>query len=379
VRGQPAGTFEGEREIITNGQAVLVIIGAILAVTAIALPGPAIEEAGNDAYLSTALASVPAYVSAALFYYTGRRYRWEGPLGYLPRVFGQLAGKAVLLVHLVFFVLVAAAVGQEVPSVLGAVTMPLTPPWVFVAATVLTASYVAYLGVENFSRLAQIVLPFLLAVLLVVPVMVGRFAEVGYLLPILGDGWRPVLRGMAVPLAIRLEGAILFAFLLPHMMSPRRALRAGAVISSALALVLAVNAISVMTVFSPEIASTLQIPTLSLARMIRLGAVEHLETLVLGPWLMALMLKFAFYTYLASRILQAVSGVRDWKALVFPIAALTGALGLYLLPDSARLNASLSEVRPGLALLVAFVVPSVTLAVSLIRGRGHPARQEQAG
>lgn len=367
-------------EKITNGQAMALIIGAILAVIVFTLPGPAIEEASSDAYLSTALASVPALVFAVLFFWLSRRHGWSGPLQYIPEVFGRFLGRMLILVYVLFFILVASTVGQEVPKVVGAVTMPITPQWVFVLMIILVVSYTAYLGVENFSRMAQLVVPLLVAVLIAIPLFTLRYLDFGYLLPVLGGGWRPVLRGMAVPLGVRAEAPVIFAFLLPHIRSPKRGLQACTFTTSALAVLLAVNSISVTAAFSPTIAARLQIPTLSLARLIQLTpGIEHLETLVLGPWIFALAMKVALYVYLAARGLQTAFGLCDWRVAVLPFAVMTGVLGLYLQPDSATINVTMSELRPGASIFVAFLLPLITAAVTVVRGLGRDRSKASGG
>jgi spore germination protein KB len=369
--GGEGSAGRGPVEAISNGQAMLIIIGAVLAVIVFVLPGPVIDVAGNDAYLAPMLATLPSIVSAWLFVHLSRRHGWAGPTEYLRTVFGNVAGTAVAAVYLVFFLVVTASVGQEIPKVVGAVIMPMTPQLAFVVPTALAAAYVAYLGLENFGRLAQLVVPLLMLVLVAVPLADVQQADFGYVLPILNNGWRPVLRGMAFPMAIRGEGAVLFAFLLPHFKSPRRGFRAGVWTTCLLGLLLGYNVVFILSVFSPRFAAGLALPSLELARMARLSrAVEHLEAAVLGPWLLALTFKVAFYVCILSRGLAEVIRLTDWKTVVLPVSATVAALGMYLYPSSMALRESLTAVRPGFTLVVAFLIPVTAVVVSLIRRTG---------
>jgi|GEM_PF-1611484 len=362
---------------ISNGQAALIAIGAVLAITIFVLPGPPVAEAGNDGYWSPMLATIPSVVQIAVFVWLGKRYDWQSPYQYLPKLLGRWLGGLVKLLYAFLFLFIAASVSQEIAKVVGAISMPMTPPQAFVILTVLAAAYVAWLGIEAFGRLAQLILPLLLGVLLFIPVSLIPQLDLGYLLPILYEGWLPPLRGALAPIAMRGEAALLLAFMLPHLRVPRKALRTGVLVTCVIALFLALNAVTLISLLSPGEVARLSMPVLAAARLVRLTrGIEHIEFLILGPWTIALVLKVGLFVYFATVGVAAVAR-SQWRPYVLPTAVLAGALGSWMYPNSQTLAYVIGEVWPAYSITMILLLPLLLVAVSLVRGR--PAKGDSDG
>ena len=355
---------------ISGGQAVLIMVGALLAIEIFVLPGPPIAVAGNDAYLSPILATIPSVIQIALFWWLSKRYGWTSPYEYLPRLLGPILGKVVAIAYIFLFVFVGASVDQEITMVLGAVFMPLTPQVVFALFSVLVAAYVAYLGIENFGRLAQLLMPLLFLVLVFISLSLLPQLDFGYILPILHRGLGPALRGATVPTAMRGEIPLLLAFLLPLMRSPERGLRLGVLATCLTAILLVLNVITVMCLLSPGEAARLTMPTLVSARMVQLiRGIEHIDFLLIMPWLIALTLKVALFVYFGAKGLASVFGAANWRPLILPTALLTGSLGGWMYPNIPSLVRTMSGMWPGYSLTMMLFLPLLLVVVSLIRGR----------
>ncbi len=274
--GLPGTSTTGGK--ISSGQTTLIQIGVVLAVTIFVLPGRSAAVAGNDSYLSPAVATLPSILQIVVIYLLAQRFDWTSPYEYLPRLLGPVLGRAVSLFFVFLLLFLAATADQEITKVVGAVFMPLTPLVVFVMLSTLTAAYLAWLGHESFGRLAQLMLPALLLVLAWVWIGASGNVDYGYVLPILHRGWRPVLHGAGTAMAMRSEAGMTLAFLIPHMRNPRQALRSGVMASCVIGLALALNVITVIGLVSPPETVRLTMPTLTAARMVQATReIRHLE------------------------------------------------------------------------------------------------------
>lgn len=378
--GISGGTASGGGKI-SNGQAVLILMGTVLSFTVFIFPGPSVELAGNDAYWAPALATIPSIAQMGLFWALARRFGYKSPYDYLPRLLGPGLGTLVSASYVVVFLISGAAVEVQAGLVLAAVLMPLTPLALFTVMTVLTAAYAAYLGMETFGRLAQLMMPVLLAVLVLITVGLLGQLDYGFLLPILRHGFRPAWRAAALPMAMRSEAALVLAFLLPLMRSPGRGLRAGVLASCLIAVFLVMLFVTVICLVSPGDAVRQTAPVLQASRMVVITrGLEHVEFLVIAPWLIALVLKVALYVHLASVGMARVAGLRRWQPLVLPAAVLTGVLGSWMLPNIQTLLLFLTRIWPGYALTMNTLLPLSLLLVAVVLGRGEnrPGRGSDA-
>ncbi|MDP2871830.1 MAG: endospore germination permease [Bacillota bacterium] len=366
---------------ISNGQAVLILMGVVLSVTVFILPGPPALLAGSDAYWGPALATIPSIPMIALYVLLARRFGMAGPYEYLPRLLGRPLGKAVSALYVVFFLIIAASVTQTLAIVLGSIVMPLTPLPVFAAVAVLTAAYVAYLGIETFGRLAQLMMPLLLAVLVFITLALLPELDFDNMLPILRHGLMPSVRAAVIPSAVRSEAALALAFLLPAMRSPGRAFRVGVLATSVLGLLLVINAVTILGLVSAGEAARLTLPALVAARHVRLGrGIENIEILVIVPWLMALTMKVALYVFFAAAGIARTLDAPSRRPAVLPAAVLAGVLGGWMFPSARILTEYITDVWPGYAVTMNLLVPAVLLTLSVALGRkGCPPGAGQPG
>jgi spore germination protein KB len=374
ISGRTAGTGG----TISNGQTALIAIGAVLSITVFVLPGPSVMEAGNDGYWSPILATIPSVAQLGLFYWLGKRHGWRSPYEYLPELLGTWLGKLVSLAYAFLFLFVAGSVNQLLTKVLAAVFMPLTPTAVFAVCTALAAAYAAWLGLEAFGRLAQLIMPLMLGAMALVPLALIQQSDFGQILPILHFGWAGPLRGAPVPIAMRGEALLLLGFLLPHMRTPQRGFRVGMLVTCSIAILLAINAISLIAVFSPAEVSRLSMPIVTAARQIRLvRVIEHVESLIIGPWTVALVLKVAIFVYFSAVGVARVAGT-GWRPLILALAMLSGAIGSWMYPNAQTLSYTISRIWPGYSLTMILLVPLALAIVSVIKGK-PPGRRQQGG
>lgn len=372
VFGMSAGA-PGSGGTISNGQAALIAIGAVLSITVFVLPGPSVIEAGNDGYWSPVLATLPSLVQLGLFCWLARRHGWASPYQYLPTLLGPWPGRLACLLYAGLFFFVAASVSQLAVKVLGAVFMPLTPPAVLAVTGSIAAGYAAWLGIEAFGRLAQLLMPLLLGVMALLPLAVAGQSDPGQILPILHQGWAGPWRGTAVPMAMRGEAVLLLAFLVPHLRRPKHAFRVGTLASCAIAIFLAANAMMLISLFSPAEVTRMSMPVVSAARQVQLArGIENIEFLVIGPWMIALVLKVAIFIYFGA-IGLACAFKTNWRPLVLPASLAVSALGSWMYPNAQVLKHTISNIWPGYSVTMILLLPAVLCLVAWLRGPASAA------
>lgn len=262
------------------------------------------------------------------------------PEGFMPAwieaVLGTWFGRLINGMLLIFFLFKVAIVFRHIQEVVAHVVLPRTPPAVGLALIAVPAATAARLGVEVLSRVAQFYLMIIVAVLLVVVGTLGYAVDVNKLLPVSPVGLGPIVMSSIVPAAF-LSEVVFGLWLLPYLRRRedlRRATAGAAVLAGFFTWLIIVL---LLGVFGYREVQRMLIAPVTLARSIRLGeVVERLDIVVLSTWLLAAFLKASLFIYLASLQAAWVGGIRLFRPLVFPIAALGVALSLSLAENVLR-------------------------------------------
>lgn len=161
--------------------------------------------------------------------------------------------------------------------------LPHTPMSVVLIVEIVVAVYVLILGLEVFGRMAIFVLPFMLFLLGLVYLMVWMTGEMKWaqLLPVLGEGIKPVLQ-VAHPQILAFPfGEVVVFLMFWKYVHPKNSIRKTAFYAVGIAgLLLTVALIWMIGVLGVEYASNSTIPFLTLIRLINLGnIITHLDAI----------------------------------------------------------------------------------------------------
>ena len=82
---------------------------------------------------------------------------------------------------------------------MGTTILPQTPIYIIGFAGMIGVSYAVYMGVEVIMRNGEFITPLALLVAPVLFALSMQHMDVHNLMPVLADGWQPVLRGTVTP------------------------------------------------------------------------------------------------------------------------------------------------------------------------------------
>ena len=322
--------------------------GAALAAAA---PRKTAAEAGCGGWLSGAAALVPLLLFAALLEGILRRGRPGEGIGEITlRALGPVAGRVLLGVYALWFLLYSAfalRIGAE--RFIEAV-FPLSRPWPFVV-TILTMAVCGALGsTKALFRASEIFLPLLMLVLALVLVFAVPGLNVNNLLPVTAQDLPGVARsGLTV---FGIGAAVLFFGAFPGR---GRAAVWWCVRMCVLVTLLSAFAIGIL---GAELTAKLTHPFFTMLRNVSLfHAVERFGALVIGLWVLPDFVLVAMLLTLAVNCLRAACtrnaqlfARKNPPALVLLCAAAVGAGALLLAQNAFDTDALQANVVPRLNL-----------------------------
>ncbi|MGC7871650.1 GerAB/ArcD/ProY family transporter [Desulfosporosinus sp. SYSU MS00001] len=245
-------------------------------------------------------------------------------------VFGKWIGKAIGVLYISITGYFGGLLLGQVGDIYERSIMPLTPIGLFYLGTIILVFYLCKSGIEVFARFSEVVFPLiLLALILNLTLSISRI-EPGELLPILSEGLMPLFWGglKVAPFAMEyiLFMAGISAFLPTDMKEIgqlRREVWRAVFLVGILDMFVALQQI---LVFGPFETTRIVYGLLVLGKMVEVSrTVAGVESLFLGVWLGALVIKISAFLFTT---VWGLETVMNFKGLKWQIAVCAVFMGI---------------------------------------------------
>lgn len=291
---------------------------------------------------------------------------------YMRRIIGPVPGWLLGFAYLLYFIYIASRDVRDFVDLLSAAAYDVTPMFALAVFMLIAVSYTIYLGIEVFGRTAFLF--FLICcglfLLIVVLAVFSQMSDSRRMLPVLGEGWHPVMKAL-FPTSITFPYGemIVMTMFLPYLNRTFKAVPicSGAIVFSAimLCIVTFVN----ISVLGIEIASRATFPLFTSLSRLRLAEfIQRLDAIVL--FLLIITSFFKIGTFMFASILAAsdLFRVKNYRTLITPI-------GLIILFTTLTVSGSLTEhLQEGLKIVpyylhlpLQFAIPAGLLLIGLMR------------
>lgn len=222
--------------------------------------------------------------------------------------------------------------------------------------------YNAYHGIYSVRKTASLLLPFVILFGIFVATANMSYKDYSMLLPVLEQGWHPVVRGTQYALSGFLE--IIWIVLLQHRLDRSAPLFKGMTVITVLMFGLTVGPlIGAIVEFGPSVAANMRYPAFEEWRLVKIGDyIEHVDFLSIFQWITGAYVRLSLHVYLILELYrlheQKKRKVRLWTLGILG----AGLLMIFAVP--------LNDIQ-FIALLKTFVLPLkvyTMLVLSVILG-----------
>lgn len=274
-------------------------------------PGASAELAGRGAWLSALLAILPlgVYVFFLCRFMDCRR-EGEGMGELIARALGQRAGRVVLTLFALWFILYAGFVLRSGAERFITTIYPNSSPEVFSVVLGVLGLAAALGPVRSMMRVAKMVLPLVLGVMLLVLFSALGSVDTANLLPLTDADAAPVFSGVLPAVDVVAAVLYLVCFLEgPARKQPGR-LRAYLLWAGLACLMLSLISFDLLGSFGPELTARLTRPFFSLVRnLVFFRTLERIEALVVSLWVFPDFLMTALLFWAAQNCLRVGFGM----------------------------------------------------------------------
>lgn len=354
---------------ITVWQFTVLVILFSIGTAILIIPSSLIEIARQDAWLSAVIGTGLGLGLAALYNAVGQRFPELTFTQMIENVFGQWVGKAISITFIFFALITAAELLYYMGVFMIAQIIPDTP---IAAVSVTFAAIIVLsvrLGIPTLARSAEILFIFFLFLFIFFVLLTTPQIELQQLKPVLQTGIMPILNASILYTSIFSLSPVVFLMIYPSAVhggkEARRSFYIGTFIGG---IVLIIMILLPILVLGTEIAANQIFPSYILAKMIRIGSfAERIEVIMAAMWFITIYYKMTLYFYASVHGLAQTFHLRDYRAIIMPIALFLIVFSLLVHPNFSHTKTYNTETWLPYAATYGFVLPILLLIGASIK------------
>ncbi|MCP3026581.1 GerAB/ArcD/ProY family transporter [Halobacillus sp. A5] len=357
-----------------NGWQLFVLIILFELGTAIVInPGLSAEK---DAWLAVLFGLIIGVIFFLVYYVLYRFYPECTLIGYSKEILGKYAGFMAGVLYFIYFLYIGVRDLRDFGELLTASTYNYTPLFIINAIMILTVAFVLHYGIEVLARTGEIFFLLLILVGAIGTTMVFVSGEMDFsqLLPVLENGWGPVLSTVPLTYTFPFGEMIVFTMLLPYLNRPQLGIRAAWPAMGLSGMLLIWVVIMDITILGVYIAARSTFPMLAAIGLVDItGLFQRLDVAVVMTLMIGGFFKIAIFFYAALISAAELFKVPNYKKLIIPFSIVILISSMAVASSSVDHNSEgLDMVTYYISLPVQMGIPIILLITALIRRRLSP-------
>ncbi|MDR6553799.1 spore germination protein KB [Paenibacillus qinlingensis] len=242
------------------------------------------SSAKQDSWIAMLAAALFGFLLLLMFVTIQRRAPDQDIIGLLRLCFGKMAGTIIGISFAIYFAYESMRNVRDFGEISNLTLLNTTPKYITMMIILLLASYAILMGVDTLFRVTEALLP-LLAIsygLLIFLISIAHLIHLDHLLPVLENGFKPVLHAAFPDMVSFPFGQTIIFFMVWHMLPEqgkvkKLSLTAYTIVSLFLILMNVIN----ITVLGTTLAANSTLPFLQTVQLIEVGDIfERLDVLV---------------------------------------------------------------------------------------------------
>ncbi|MEW9698635.1 GerAB/ArcD/ProY family transporter [Paenibacillus sp. SI8] len=334
-------------------------------------------DAKKDAWIASLLGLGLGLILFPVYLYLYRQFPKIPLTEYIRKIVGKYLGWPLGLLYVVYFIYSSARDLRDAGDLLIASVYDQTPLFALATLMMVAVFYVLHKGIEVLARTSEICLLILVALGLLgnFAVLVSGIIDFKNLLPVLENGWKPIITTVLTQTFIFPYGEMIaFTMILPYLDKPQKASKSGLSAIAISGVVISYTTLLNVSVLGVNIASRSTFPLHTMISKVNIiEFIQRLDAIVVLTLIIADFFKIAIFLYAAILGTMDLFKIKKHGALVFPIGIITLFASMMM---ASNYQEHITEGRSSLKtvhLFFSLVVPLFLLTVLMIRKRfGSP-------
>ncbi|KRF43686.1 GerAB/ArcD/ProY family transporter [Paenibacillus sp. Soil787] len=361
-----------KEENITGRQLISLVIMMQLGTEIISLPHAEAEVSGHDAWLAVLLSGLAAQVGIVLIWWLGSRYPARNFYAYLPLIVGKPIGACIKLLYGCYYAISGLLLTLLYTDIIKRWVFLLTPRWVIILMLLIVCGYAATSTLKKLAYVSQtfIFYYFISFMLIVLSGIYGL--DVRNLLPVLPDGWYPVMKGAYVSFSA-FVGYDLLLYAYPYVKTQsKKKLLLTISLANACTVVYDVTVCLICSMkFSLAQLKVIPEPIIFILKSYQVETLQSIDILFLIFYVCIISTTIYVYFFLAAKAFLHLrsQGLGKQHIWVWAIVCVCFIGGFFLTKRSAILQ--FSSIQDKLSIIMIAILPLILLLISKLRGTGR--------
>ncbi|OIJ11467.1 hypothetical protein BKP37_15625 [Anaerobacillus alkalilacustris] len=294
-------------------------------------------DAAKDVWIAILLGLLGGLLLYSLYYFLYKNYPDVPFTSYSKELLGPYISLPINLYFVLYLLYIATRNLRDFGDLLLTAVLTETPLFIVNLLMAVSVMYIIYLGIEVIARSSEI---FFFTVMLfgLTSVTLLYFSgdiQLMNLLPVLEDGWGPVLKTVFPTTIIFPFGEIVaFTILLPYLNKREQALKVGIGALILSGLILVVNNTMFIAVLGVDIAQRTTFPLITVISVINIADfLQRLDAIVVLTLIKGGFFKLSIYIYAALVGIADIFKLASHKKLLYPITGLILLSSLMIASD----------------------------------------------
>lgn len=327
-----------------------------------------VQIAQRDAWISVLLGGLIIIFVAYLWILLAARFPGKNILQYNKKVWGKPVSFIIALGYLLFWFFYLTIILENVSMTNKVLFLPTTPLIITIILLALGAVWLIFYGFASVTRFFHLMLPFMVIPFLFLSILVTSNINLGNLLPVLGNGFLPILKGAIYYLGVN-QGLEVVLFISPFIINPKDLLKPALIALIAMVVFDVIMVTSIIGILGVEVIKESSLPGVDAIRTIQLPGfpVERFELFLTMPWVVGSFTTICLYLYLLSYGMMQIFNLNNKKVTIYVIATLI-VLVTYFYPNTAW-ALTVANYMNVVTTFFLYVIPILTLLMAIFRGK----------
>jgi spore germination protein (amino acid permease) len=340
---------------------------SLFATAMLSSPTLAYSVSRADMWITPLLGCLSGFATIFIAIALHRRYPGYTLIQYCELILGRIVGRVISLTFLIVCLLMNANQLRQFAEIMKLAFMVNTPTIVFVSSMVIVSAIAVRLGVEIIGRLSLVVTPLIVIIVVVLILPLISEMEPDRILPIMTEGFAPLIRG-AVTLQLWFSLYIYASMFLPYLSDQAQAARhlywavGWSVVTFVLTFFYVLMALGSAT-------SVFEYPFLQLSRYVSIANfMTHLDSLIMLVWVIDVFIRTIVMYYAAAIGVAQWFKLRTYRPLTLPIGLIIILFTFWSIPNAIAYQESLGQVVVFYYIYAHLCIPIVLYIIALLRG-----------
>ncbi|KUP06890.1 hypothetical protein Q75_06655 [Bacillus coahuilensis p1.1.43] len=356
--------------IISNSQFMILCLFFIMGSSVLFLPSILTNVAKQDAIFSVVLGSIFGCVLTYLYSIYAKQFHDQSYIDSIKHTFGIKIGLIFIWPTFIFYFFVCAVLLWDIGDFIVTQILPGTPIQSIYILFLIVVVYIVRLGVETTARTAEIFLPWILLLFLLLVLLSLPGIEMKNILPVFENGISPIMYGAYYMVGFPFLELIILLSFTPYVEKQKYLTRyfiMGVGLGSIVLIILTAYCVLIL---GPGITARSEFPIYSLGKKVSIGNfLERLEIFVAIIWFISIFFKLTLSFYALSLSVSTLFKIEDHRKVTTPLAFLVFMLTLILFPSSIFLKEFSQYASTPFMIVVGLIIPFITLMASRLKKR----------